>query len=478
MAQYFFDVTDLRNYLTFHTQLSGIQRVSVSTIARAVGSASLENIWLSYHDKMSNTYWACQCPKDLDVNLLDHSDLSQILDIHSSLRTLPGMSRYRSSPAKLELRATLWDIRAHLGQARYFKRRGITPKAWLEARAAHRIKRRNKKASDVAPRKFEFREVAKNGDHLVLLDNAWQPDGLDNWLSIAAQQLGVNVTVLLHDLIPLVRPQYTTSTICKKFNEWIKNSTSYVTRYIANSESTAADLRAFLISMDAAQPISVVPLAQAQLPGVQSHKASREGNYPKLSEFKLHQSMPDNIRVITKTPYVLVVGTMEVRKNLWQLATVWDRLRKQSGRPLPKLVLAGRDGWLNDDFDTLMEATGRLGGWVEIIEGPDDSVLDYLYRNCLFTITTSFYEGWGLPIGESLAYGKTAVVSRTSSMPEVGGDMVEYCNPHNIDSIEAACLKLIDDPQHRGALEARISTTDLRTWEDVTQDMLAAVTRD
>ena len=185
--------------------------------------------------------------------------------------------------------------------------------------------------------------------------------------------------------------------------------------------------------------------------------------------------MPDHIRALAKTPYVLIVGTMEVRKNLWRVATVWDRLRRERGRALPKLVLAGRRGWLNGDFDRLMDATGQLGGWIEIVEAPGDDTLDHLYRNCLFTITASFYEGWGLPIGESLGYGKTAVVSDTSSMPEVGGDLVEYCDPHAPDSIEAACLRLIDDPGHRRALEARIAATPLRDWDTVARDMLTAV---
>ena len=185
--------------------------------------------------------------------------------------------------------------------------------------------------------------------------------------------------------------------------------------------------------------------------------------------------MPDDIRALTKTEYVLIVGTMEVRKNLWRVATVWDRLRREKGRELPKLVITGRKGWLNDDFENWMKATGNLGGWIQFVEGASDDILAYLYRNCLFTITASFYEGWGLPIGESLAYGKTAVVSNTSSMPEVGEDMVEYCDPHSLDSIEAACLKLIDNPVHRQDMEARITSDRLRSWEDVARDMLVVV---
>jgi len=212
--------------------------------------------------------------------------------------------------------------------------------------------------------------------------------------------------------------------------------------------------------------LAQAPLSEAK-PGVSHEHAP----CPKDDAVRI----PDHIRTLTKVPYVLVVGTFEVRKNLWQIAIVWDRLRQNAGRPLPKLVFAGGYGWLNNDFDKLMQATGQLGGWAEIIPAPSDNILAFLYRNCLFTITASFYEGWGLPIGESLAYGKTAVVSETSAMPEVGGDMVEYCDPHSLDSIEAACLRLIDDPDHRIRLEEKIALRHLRSWNDVAHDMVEAV---
>jgi glycosyltransferase involved in cell wall biosynthesis len=94
----------------------------------------------------------------------------------------------------------------------------------------------------------------------------------------------------------------------------------------------------------------------------------------------------------------------------------------------------------------------------------------------VFTAMVSFYEGWGLPIGEGLSFGKTAVVAANSSMPEVGGDMVEYCDAHSIDSIYEACRKLIAEPEHREALEAKIAATRLRDWGDVTADFVEALT--
>ena len=71
--------------------------------------------------------------------------------------------------------------------------------------------------------------------------------------------------------------------------------------------------------------------------------------------------------------------------------------------------------------------------------------------------------------------GKTAVVARSTSMPEVGGDLVEYCDPLDVESIATACKTLIVDTAHRKALEGRIAQTRLRTWDDVAEEFIQAL---
>lgn len=469
MTRYVFDVTALRQYMARHAQLTGIQRVSVMTIDQARKKIGADHVWFGYHDRKTDAYKVLPCPKDNKLDLIQYITLCELFHIKPTLRTLPGMEKYDTRPIKRRFHARVRDLHAAIGHRKYFRRRGLSLETWRAARSASGTSHKEPIAHDVID------NVVQAGDQLVLLDNAWHPKGLEPWLKHAGTKLGLKVCVLLHDMIPLVTPQFVEGDTCTRLYEWLMRSTEYVTCYLANSENTGRDLRAFLDTQSAFQPVKVIPLAQSPVHAPLSdvdHSASTKELY---SAFAQGAHIPDHIRALTKIPYVLVVGTMEVRKNLWQVATVWDRLRRQSGQSLPKLIFAGRRGWLNDDFDALMQATGQLGGWVEIVEGPSDEILAYLYRNCLFTITASFYEGWGLPIGESLAYGKTAVVSNTSSMPEVGGNMVEYCDPHNLDSIEAACLKLIDTPEHRAMLEDRISKTQLRRWDEVAHDMLQAV---
>lgn len=187
--------------------------------------------------------------------------------------------------------------------------------------------------------------------------------------------------------------------------------------------------------------------------------------YQKLDSSDIPSSMSDS------NAYVLHVGTLEVRKNVWRLVLAWKKLLESGKKNLPRLVLAGRKGWFNEKLWILLEGTENLYGHVVILDKVSDEELDILYRNCLFTAMISTYEGWGLPVGESLAYGKTSVVANSTSLPEVGMDLVEYCDPLSVDSIADAVEKLIYDSDYRQFLESKIQNAKLRNWADVAHDL-------
>ena len=59
-----------------------------------------------------------------------------------------------------------------------------------------------------------------------------------------------------------------------------------------------------------------------------------------------------------------------------------------------------------------------------------------LYNLSDLFVFPSLYEGFGLPVLEALACGTEVICSNSSSLPEVGGDVVEYFDPYNIESIK------------------------------------------
>jgi glycosyltransferase involved in cell wall biosynthesis len=114
-----------------------------------------------------------------------------------------------------------------------------------------------------------------------------------------------------------------------------------------------------------------------------------------------------------------------------------------SAAEVPTLVFAGRVGWLVQDLMQQLENCRYLDGKVVIVPNPTDSDLVALYRGCRFTLFPSLYEGWGLPVTESLSFGKLCVASDRTSIPEAGGPFCLYIDPEDIsgatETIRRAC---------------------------------------
>ncbi|MBM1817427.1 glycosyltransferase family 4 protein [Pseudosulfitobacter pseudonitzschiae] len=470
---YYFDMTDILLYVEKETTVSGIQRVSFEVIRRMVKQLGAENVRLSYWDRLRREYIAIDASFLADMEEFSPDILGAVFfgkRARAQNDAAPTLMRYRNRPLKYWFYSKVRSYHAARGHERYFAKMGSSIAEW-SAFKTRKAPTRLEATEDI--RREKVSEVIRPGDQLIILGAIWNIDGLEPALQRLKDAKGIKIYQLVHDLIPIIATKHIAADFSGEFYHWLLSSIGYCDRFIANSQNTARDLQRFMDEVGEQRPIDVVPLAQ-KFDVVHSNQV-KDPKKPFKSRLKSLEGVDHSVLNLTKSPFVLVVGTMESRKNLWRLAQAWQRLTHTPGLDVPKLVFAGKPGWYNDDFETLMKATGNLGGWVQFSKRPSDTELGFLYESCLFTATVSVYEGWGLPIGESLSFGKTAVVADNSSMPEVGGDLVEYCDAHSISSIYDACHKLIANPDHRRALEKRISQASLRTWDDVTTELLEAV---
>lgn len=477
MTNYFFDVTDIVLYIEKETSISGIQRVSFEVIKRMVIKHGYERVYVSYWDRAKKKYFAVSSEFLLTMDEFDPYVLSAVFfgkEARSRSETAPTLEKYRNHPLQYRFHYLKRQYHAFRRNDLYFKKKGSSLSDWKKF---HKAPNQNDGAEAYDIQRLLVSDCARHGDKLVILGATWAIDGIDECFRSLNLKNGLEISQLIHDLIPLITPEHIAGDFSHEFFRWLSFSTKYCSRYIANSKNTAKDLRAFLDEIDAKTPIEVIPLAQdfvlnKNVRHVEQHSSLSSGRGCYKARVDRTVSLRRDILNLSKTPFVLVVGTMESRKNIWRLLQVWQRLSQEPGLNPPKLVFAGKPGWQNEDFKMCLRATGNLGGWVQIADRPSDTELAFLYETCVFTAMVSFYEGWGLPIGEGLAFGKTAVVAKNSSLGEVGADMVEYCDAHNIDSIQSACRKLIADIEHRKSLEAKIKTTNLRSWDDVTSDFV------
>jgi len=130
-------------------------------------------------------------------------------------------------------------------------------------------------------------------------------------------------------------------------------------------------------------------------------------------------------------------------------------------------------GWGVDDFLSDLRLDRSVDGLILILNHVNDSELSYLYRHALFTVYPSLYEGWGLPVGESLAHGKFCIASSTSSLPEVGGDFVEYLDPWDLPLWVERLAYYFDNLEAVRDREARIrSHYRSPTWTETTRALV------
>ena len=467
----YFDITDLMEYGRYNSTLSGIQRVAVMLINRIINVHGAEALDLiAFHPvkrtivTYPSTFFLGQFNYDQAL-FCNQFGLAVEQNLDFGRRDLNSYIKKKYGGG---LRAQVHKSRLALGNrlsgGSTYRRRGIVrdvrPIAPHDAASPKRLE----KAAGLAP-----------GDIVFVPGATWNFTAYLEFLARSAAR-GVEIVQFVHDLIPLVTPEPVVDDEPEQFTEWLEAMSKTASRFIANSNSTRSDLeRYFQRAGTDAKPCAVVPLAQEF---TQAPTPDPEWSKPMFLRAELDS--PERIRAkvynATRLPYVLCAGTIESRKNVWTLARVWVSLVEELKDAAPRLIFAGKHGWLKDDFDDVLQRSGRADGFIRIVERPTDGELAYLYRNCLFSACVSYYEGWGLPIGESLWFGKPVLASNASSMPEVGGDLVDYANPNSFEEIREQARKLILDVPHRLARAEGIRNAKLRRWDEVADDLWAILT--
>ena len=123
---------------------------------------------------------------------------------------------------------------------------------------------------------------------------------------------------------------------------------------------------------------------------------------------------------------------------------------------MPQLVFVGLQGWGVGDLLADLRLDPRIKQYVNILNHVTDDDLVRLYSSAYFTVYPSLYEGWGLPVAESLAHGKLCLATTAASVPEVGGTLIDYIDPWDVDSWAQKIQWYCDNPQDLRAREERI----------------------
>lgn len=170
-----------------------------------------------------------------------------------------------------------------------------------------------------------------------------------------------------------------------------------------------------------------------------------------------------------RPPFILYVGRIQARKNLPRLVEAYARLRKQGSTAT--LVIVGKKDWQSELLlekirELKLESNVLFSGFVPF------SDLPLFYNAAEVFAFPSVFEGFGLPVIESMASGVPTITSHGSSLEEVAGDGALLIDPADIDSIAAALEKVLSDRE----LRDRLVAAGIRRASEFSQDDLVKKT--
>ncbi len=300
---------------------------------------------------------------------------------------------------------------------------------------------------------FSLTEDDADNSVLLMLGAAWV--FLSYFYAIRKlKRRGVKFVPLLHDLIPIVMPTMCDKGTAEVFKIFLQRVIRNADHVLTVSEYTRKDL-----------------ISYCETQGIVCPTSSVSQNGQSLGVVSKRRELPP-----VQGEYVLFVSTIEGRKNHQMALQIWEALMKESGDDVPSLVFVGRLGWRVESLVEELHEKNFLNQKVVILSDISDGTLAALYENCLFTIYPSLYEGWGLPVGESLAFGKVCLASNATSIPEAGGKLVVYFDPKDLSGATNQARKLIDNHVWRKTLENKIKTKFRPIlWHDTAKKIISGI---
>ncbi|GBR03430.1 glycosyltransferase family 4 protein [Acetobacter oeni] len=432
--RFWIDVEDLFDYARGNARPSGIQRVGFEIyLAMQTQDDFRDRIGFLRHNAAGTDFvivpW--EEVRALYEKLIRGAEAAPVIETGGATQPEPGRLRRLALRLPTILRVPLGRFIVHQSQA-VRDAAAMLHASGQVLRDAAREKEKQSGGQEFSP---------APGDVLLSLGAPWSHASYARLFRKYRETHGMKTGLLIHDIIPLLWPEWCQPGLPRVFRRWLDGLLPECDRVFAVSHSTKRDLTAWAgrAAIPLRHPVDVIPMASGFAPVRTDDAAGR-------------QIVQDLGR------YVLVTGTMEARKNHTLLFRVWRRLILENpGRDIPKLVFAGSPGWLVDDLLQQIRNSNFLDSHLVLIRSPSDAVINTLLRNCLFTVFPSFYEGWGLPVTESLAHGRPCVISDRSSLPEAGQGLAESFDPDNATEALEKISRLIFDGDALAAAERRVA---------------------
>lgn len=295
------------------------------------------------------------------------------------------------------------------------------------------------------------------GDVLLSLGATWSPGGHAEAAS-QLRQRGVRVLRMIYDLIPVLKAHWVLPDCVEPITAWVRQLLTESDHVFTISEFSRLEILRYCAERGFRQPdMSVVRLGDVM--------AAAAGDEP-----------PPLPRFVPRRPFFVCVSTLDVRKNHRLLYDAWRQLASRDPDACPDLLCIGTPHLYVADLLREMTSDRLVNGRIHLLHGIDDRELAWYYRHCTATIYPSWYEGWGLPVAESLGHGKICLASNATSIPEISADLPEFFEPHDTRRLADLVDRVLRDPVWRECREDQIRRRFRPTaWTETAAQIIGVV---
>lgn len=292
-------------------------------------------------------------------------------------------------------------------------------------------------------------------DFFFDIDAAWS-DNIDrHFLYSNLKERGIKIINLHYDSVPIVNAAWSHANTVIRYSKFFHAKIAYSDFIFSISQFVKDEIDGFSQQfLGVTKPGAVIPLGP--LPTVDETDISNRIALERKFEY-----------VINK-PFFISVGTLEPRKNYELLLKCYNELALFQ----TNLVIIGRKGWNVDDLINDIESDKNYNKSIFWLSDVDDEELAFLYSKCHAYITTSHYEGYGLPALESLSFGIPTIVSNGGALPEVVGDAAEVFDLAEPEQLIDIMRRVISDADYRESLILKAKSHITPSWSDVSETII------
>ncbi|MPZ14453.1 MAG: glycosyltransferase [Chloroflexi bacterium] len=264
--------------------------------------------------------------------------------------------------------------------------------------------------------------------------------------------------VTVHDVIPLVMPEYRARARSRMYSSLVSMTVGRADAIITVSEYSKRDI-----------------IRTLRIPEERIHVIGNavDASYRPITDARVIDAVRERYGIGPK--YILYFGGFDLRKNVSRVLEAYARLPATT-RAEYQLVIAGRLHLLGHrlypdprprirelGLDDSVVVTGQIR---EQDKAP-------LYSAATVYLFPSLYEGFGLEVLEAMACGAAVITSNLSALPEVAGDAARYVDPYNVADTSQAIEELLEDADEREELGRRaLARAQDFSWRRVAEQTL------